>query len=69
MAGKSSKGMLDEQEIILNLSTTSKKPTFANLAYLKIQKLEGELNSDEVAKLAIQKQMVQLYLYEAVEKS
>ncbi len=69
MAGrKLKKEMLDEQEIILNLSTILQEAYVCESAYLKIQKLEGEANSDE-AKLAIQKQMVQLYLYEAVEKA
>lgn len=69
MAGKKlKKKLIDEQEIILNLSTILQEAYVGETALLKVQKLRGLPDSDK-NKLAIQKQMVQLYLYEAMEKS
>tara|TARA_Y100000385_G_scaffold290928_1_gene366162 strand:+ start:1556 stop:3379 length:1824 start_codon:yes stop_codon:yes gene_type:complete len=69
MAGKKlKKKLIDEQEIILNLSTILQEAYVGETALLKVQKLRGLPDSDK-NKLAIQKQMVQLYLYEALEKS
>ncbi|MDG2450817.1 MAG: acyl-CoA dehydrogenase family protein [Saprospiraceae bacterium] len=69
MAGKKlKKKLIDEQEIILNLSTILQEAYVGETALLKVQKLRGLPDSDK-NKLAIPKQMVQLYLYEALEKS
>jgi len=69
MAGKKlKKKLIDEQEIILNLSTLLQEAYVSDTALLKIKKLKSMPNTDK-HKLAIQSQMVQLYLYEALEKS
>lgn len=69
MAGrKLKKKMVDEQEIIMNLSTILQEAYVGDSALLKIKKLAKNANHD-AEKLSIQQQMVQLYLYEAQEKS
>ncbi len=69
MAGKKlKKKLIDEQEIILNLSTILQEAYVGDTALLKIKKLKGMPNADK-DKLYLQEQMVQLYLYEALEKS
>jgi alkylation response protein AidB-like acyl-CoA dehydrogenase len=69
MAGKQlKKQMLDEQEIIMNLSTILQEAYVSESVYLKVKKLESQTNANK-DKLAIQQQMLQLYLYEAVEKA
>lgn len=69
MAGKKlKKKLIDEQEIILNLSILLQEAYVGDTALLKIRKLKAMPNADK-NKLVIQAQMVQLYLYEALEKS
>ena len=69
MAGKKlKKKLIEEQEIILNLSTLLQEAYVGDTALLKIKKLRGMPDADK-KKLKIQEQMVQLYLYEALEKS
>lgn len=69
MAGrKLKKKLIDEQEIILNLSTLLQEAYVGDTALLKIKKLRSMPEADK-NKIAIQTQMVQLYLYEALEKS
>ena len=69
MAGKKlKKKLVDEQEIILNLSTILQEAYVGESALLKVQKLAKAFNSDK-KKLLVQEQMVQLYLYEALEKA
>lgn len=68
-AGKQLKRkLIDEQEIILHLSTLLQEAFVAESAVLKIKKLAQRKNHDP-QKLVIQKQMAQLYLYEALDKS
>lgn len=68
MAGKKlKKELIDEQEIILNLSTILQEAYICESALMKVKKLASmNLNKE---KLHIQQQMVQLYLYEALEKA
>ncbi|MFK7935231.1 MAG: acyl-CoA dehydrogenase family protein [Saprospiraceae bacterium] len=69
MAGKKlKKKLIEEQEIILNLSTLLQEAYVSDTVWLKIKKLRKMPNVDK-SKLVIQEQMVQLYLYEALEKS
>lgn len=69
MAGKKlKKKLIEEQEIILNLSTILQEAYVGDTALLKVKKLRGMPDADK-SKLDIQEQMVQLYLYEALEKS
>ena len=69
MAGrKLKKKLADEQEIILNLSTILQEAFICDSALLKVKKLATKTGYD-AKKLNIQEQMVQLYLYEAQEKS
>ena len=68
MAGKKlKKKLVEEQEIILNLSTILQEAYVGESALLKVQKLTKDAQSDK-RKLVIQEQMVQLYLYEALAK-
>ena len=68
MAGKKlQKKLVEEQEIILNLSTILQEAYVGESALLKVQKLAKDSTSDK-KKLGIQEQMVQLYLYEALAK-
>lgn len=68
MAGrKLKKKMVDEQEIILHLSTLLQEAYVGESALLKVRKLA--LKPDHApARLAVQQQMVQLYLYQALAK-
>ncbi len=59
------KKLVDEQEIIMHLSSILQEAFVAECAYLKVQKLSQQANTDP-AKLAIQQQMVKLYLYDAL---
>jgi alkylation response protein AidB-like acyl-CoA dehydrogenase len=65
---KLKKKLIDEQEIILNLSTILQEAYVCDTAFTKIKKLI-EMPDSNKTKLGIQEQMVQLYLYEALEKS
>ena len=68
MAGrKLKKQLIDEQEIIMNLSILLQETFVCESVLLKIKKLE-KLGLDS-KKLVIQRQMMELYLYEALEKS
>lgn len=68
-AGKKlKKKMVDEQEIIMNLSAILQKTFLAESAWLKVQKLSSRVGVDK-QKLEAQQQMVQLYLYDALETS
>ncbi len=65
MAGKQlGKKMIDEQELVLLLADILAEAFVAESILLKIKKLDGMPNADP-AKLDIQRQMMQLYLYEA----
>lgn len=69
MAGKKlGKKMIDEQEIILNLSTILSEAYMTESVLLKVKKLEKRAGIDQ-ARLGIQRQMMQLYLYEALAKA
>jgi alkylation response protein AidB-like acyl-CoA dehydrogenase len=69
MAGRQlKKKMMDEQEIILNLSTILQEAFICDSALLKVKKLPTKVGYP-ADKLNIQEQMVQLYLYEAQERS
>ncbi|MFK7908198.1 MAG: acyl-CoA dehydrogenase family protein, partial [Chitinophagales bacterium] len=59
------KKMIDEQEIILNLSDMLAEAYLCESALLKIKKLQQKSDADKT-KLPIQTQMMQLYLYEAL---
>lgn len=66
MAGrKLKKALIDEQEIILNLSEILQQAFVAESALLKYKKLATKVDYD-AEKLKIAEQMVQLYLYEAL---
>ena len=62
------KTLVEEQEIIMHLSSILQEAYVAESAYLKVQKLKRK---DKVhsKKLEIQQQMMQLYLYEALTKA
>jgi len=62
------KKLVDEQEIIMHLSTILQETFVAECVYLKVQKLSTKATIDQ-QKLAIQQQMAQLYLYDALHKS
>ena len=62
------KKMIDEQELILSLATILSEAFVAESALLKIKKLEG-LPGVDVGKLPVQRQMMQAYLYDALEQS
>ncbi|MCB0596060.1 MAG: acyl-CoA dehydrogenase family protein [Lewinellaceae bacterium] len=69
MAGKKlGKKMIDEQEIVMNLSTLLAEAYVCESVLLKVEKLEGMAHADK-AKLEIQRQMMQLYLYEALARA
>jgi len=61
------KALVDEQEIIMHLSAILQEAFVAECVYLKVQKLSSQDKADK-NKLAIQKQMVQLYLFDALTK-
>ncbi|MCB9294903.1 MAG: acyl-CoA dehydrogenase family protein [Lewinellaceae bacterium] len=66
MAGKKmGKKLIDEQEIVLNLAAILAEAYVAESVLLKVKKLE-RLPQADPAKLEIQRQMMQLYLYEAL---
>jgi alkylation response protein AidB-like acyl-CoA dehydrogenase len=67
MAGRILKRkLIEEQEIILNLSSILQEAYVCDSAFLKIKKLQRKENYDE-KKLEVQQKMVKLYLYEAQE--
>lgn len=67
-AGKKlGKAMVDEQEIVMNLADILADAFVCDSAVLKVRKLEG-LNGDK-EKLAIQRAMMQVYLYESLERT
>ncbi|MEZ4885270.1 MAG: acyl-CoA dehydrogenase family protein [Chitinophagales bacterium] len=59
------KKMVDEQEIILNLSDMLAEAYICESVLLKVKKLQQKTSTDKT-KLLIQEQMMQLYLYEAL---
>jgi len=68
-AGKKlGKAMVDEQEIVMNLADILADAFICDSAILKVRKLEMEHATDK-EKLAIQHKMLQVYLYEAVERT
>lgn len=67
-AGKKlGKAMVDEQEIVINLADILADAFVCDSAVLKLRKLES-MNGDK-EKLAIQRAMVQVYLYECLERT
>ena len=67
-AGKKlGKKMVDEQEIVMNLADLLADAFVCDSAYLKIRKLESTGADKE--KLDVQRKMLQIYLYEALERS
>ena len=62
------KKLVDEQEIIMHLSTILQETFVAECVYLKVQKLSKRGNIDQ-QQLAIKQQMVQLSLYDALHKA
>jgi alkylation response protein AidB-like acyl-CoA dehydrogenase len=68
-AGKKlGKAMVDEQEIVMNLADILADAFICDSAVLKVRKLEMNHATDS-EKLAIQHKMLQVYLYEAVERT
>ena len=66
-AGKKlGKAMVDEQEIVMNLADILADAFVCDSAVLKLRKLEA-LGGDK-EKLAVQRAMVQVYLYESLER-
>jgi alkylation response protein AidB-like acyl-CoA dehydrogenase len=63
---KMKKKLVDEQEIILNLSTILAEAYIAESVLLKIQKLETLPNQNS-KHFSIQKKMMELYLYESLD--
>ncbi|MCB0554779.1 MAG: acyl-CoA dehydrogenase family protein [Phaeodactylibacter sp.] len=69
MAGRQlGKKMIDEQELVLLLSDILAEAYVAESVLLKVKKLEGRADLDQ-EKLAVQRQMMQLYLYEALARA
>ena len=67
-AGKKlGKAMVDEQEMVMNLSDILADAFICDSAVLKLRKLES-MNGDK-AKLAAQRAAVQVYLYESLDRS
>lgn len=67
-AGKKlGKAMVDEQEIVMNLADILADAYVCDSAYLKVRKLET-MGTDP-AKLDIQRKMLQVYLYESLERT
>jgi len=67
-AGKKlKKKLVDEQEIILNLSSILSEAYITESLLLKIQKLEQQAEKD-AAHFSIQKKMMELYLYESLDE-
>jgi len=68
-AGKKlGKAMVDEQEMVMNLADILADAFICDSALLKVRKLEMEHATDS-EKLAIQQKMLQVYLYEALERT
>ncbi len=68
-AGKKlGKAMADEQEMVMNLADILADAFICDSALLKVRKLEMEHASDK-EKLAIQQKMLQVYLYESLERT
>jgi len=67
-AGKKlGKKMVDEQEIVMNLADLLADAFICDSAYLKVRKLEN--TSADKEKVDVQRKMMQVYLYEALERS
>jgi len=67
-AGKKlGKKMVDEQEIVMNLADLLADAFVCDSAYLKVRKLESQ--GADKDKLDVQRKMLQVYLYEALERS
>ncbi len=67
-AGKKlGKKMVDEQEIVMNLADILADAFVCDSAYLKIRKMET--GDADKAKLSIQRAMLQIYLYESLERT
>ena len=67
-AGKKlGKAMVDEQEMVMNLADILADAFICDSALLKLRKLET-MDTDKT-KLAIQHKMLQVYLYEALERT
>lgn len=62
------KQMIDEQEIIMHLSTILQESYLADSALLKIRKLQQSAKEDQ-AKQRMREDMVQLFLYQASNKA
>lgn len=62
------KQMIDEQEIIMHLSTILQEAYLADSALLKLRKLQQSTTEDQ-AKLKVREEMVQLFLYQASNKA
>lgn len=65
---KLGKAMVDEQEMVMNLADILADAFICDSALLKVRKLEMEYATDS-EKLAIQQKMLQVYLYEALERT
>ena len=69
MAGRQlKKKLIDEQEIVLNLSTILQEAYLCESALLKVKKLAKSVDIHE-EELNLKQQMLQLYLYEALERA
>lgn len=67
-AGKKlKKKLIEEQEIILNLSTILAEAYVSESVLLKVKKLDS-LPDKDLPRFAIQEKMMQLYLYETLDK-
>jgi len=64
---KMGKAMVDEQEIVMNLADILADAFICDSAVLKVRKLES-MNGDK-EKLDIQRKMMQVYLYESLERT
>jgi len=68
-AGKKlGKAMVDEQEMVMNLADILADAFICDSALLKVRKLEMEHATDS-EKLDIQRKMLQVYLYESLERT
>ncbi len=59
--------MVDEQEMVMNLADVLADAFVCDSAYLKVRKLEA--TSEDKEKVAVQHKMLQVYLYEALERT
>ncbi len=67
-AGKKlGKKLVDEQEMVMNLADVLADAFVCDSAYLKVRKLET--TSADKEKVAVQHKMLQVYLYEALERT